>query len=95
MNCNDCLESSCVLCVTTTHKKHYIIDIKSTIKSLKRRFAADVEQLENIIHPKYKQNVGIGNSSEQFDKVIKAIFDQDDNVCKVVREIGSQLKNEA
>lgn len=84
-----------VYCVSLLHKKkHYIIDIKSTIKNLKRRIALDVEQLENIIHPKYKENVGIGNSSEQFDKVIKAIFDQEDNVCKV-REIGSRLKNEA
>ena len=34
--CNDCHEPTCVLCVTTTHKKHDITDIKSIIKNLKR-----------------------------------------------------------
>ena len=43
---------------------------------------------------KYKQNVGTGNSSKEFDRVMNAIQDQEDNICKVVREIGSQLKDE-
>ena len=46
------------------------------------------------IRPKYTQYAGIGNSSEEFDKVMNAIQDQEENICKVVREIGSQLKDE-
>ena len=84
----------CVRCVTTTHKMHDITDIKSIVENFKRRIIADVEEMENIILPKYKQEVGIGNSSEEFDRVTNAIQDQEDNVCKMVREIGSQLKDE-
>ena len=91
--CNDCQEPASVLCVTTTHKKHDITDIKSIIENLKRRIADDVDDLENIIRPKYKQNIAFGYSSEEFDKVLNAIQDQEDNICKMVREIGSQLKN--
>ena len=94
MYCNDCHEPACVMCVTTTHKKHDISDIKSIVENLKRRIAADVEDMENIIRPKYTQYAGIGNSSEEFDKVMNAIQDQEENICKVVREIGSQLKDE-
>nr|XP_022305309.1 uncharacterized protein LOC111112205 [Crassostrea virginica] len=92
--CNDCHEPTCVLCVTTTHKKHDITDIKSIIENLKRRITADVEEMENTILPNYKKYFGIGNSSKEFDKIINAIQDQEDNICKVVREIGSRLKDE-
>ena len=92
--CNDCHEPTCVRCVTTTHKKHDITDIKSIIENFKRRITADVEEMENTIRPKYKQTVAIGNSSKEFDRVMNAIQDQEDNICKVVREIGSRLKDE-
>ena len=93
MYCNDCHEPTCVLCVTTTHKKHDITDIKSIVENLKRRIAADVEELENTIFPKYKK-IGIDNSSTEFDKVMNAIQDQEDNICKAVKEIGTRLKAE-
>ena len=92
--CNDCLEPKCVLCVTTTHNKHDIIDIKIIIENLKKRIAADVEELENIIRPKYKKGLDIGNNSAEFDKIMNAIQDEEENICKVVQEIGSQLKDE-
>ena len=92
MYCNDCLEPTCVLCVTTTHNKHDIIDIKIIIE--KKRIAADVEELENIIRPKYKKGLDIGNNSADFDKIMNAIQDEEENICKVVQEIGSQLKDE-
>ena len=92
--CNDCHEPTCVLCVTTTHNKHDITDIKSIIDSLKKRIADDIEEIENIIRPKYKKGFDIGNSSAEFDKLMNAIQDQEDNICKVVREIGSRLKDE-
>nr|XP_022305304.1 uncharacterized protein LOC111112202 [Crassostrea virginica]XP_022305305.1 uncharacterized protein LOC111112202 [Crassostrea virginica]XP_022305306.1 uncharacterized protein LOC111112202 [Crassostrea virginica]XP_022305307.1 uncharacterized protein LOC111112202 [Crassostrea virginica] len=92
--CNDCHEPTCVRCVTTTHKKHDITEIKSIIENFKRRIIADVEEMENTILPKYETNFGISNSSKDFDKVLNAIQDQEDNICKVVREIGSRLKDE-
>ena len=94
MYCNDCQEPTCVLCVTTTHKKHDISDIKSIVENLKRRITADVEDMENTILPNYKKHLNVSNSSKEFDKIINAIQDQEDNICKVVREIGSQLRDE-
>nr|XP_022304739.1 E3 ubiquitin-protein ligase TRIM71-like [Crassostrea virginica]XP_022304740.1 E3 ubiquitin-protein ligase TRIM71-like [Crassostrea virginica] len=94
MYCNDCNEPTCVLCVTTTHKKHDITDIKSIIENFKKRIIADVEEMEISIRPKYKQTVGIGNSCKEFDRVMNAIQEQEDNICKVLREIGSQLRDE-
>ena len=72
--CNDCHEPTCVLCVTTTHNKHDIIDIKSIIENLKKRIAADVEEMENTTLPKYKKDFGIVNSSKEFDKITNAIL---------------------
>ena len=94
MYCNDCREPMCVLCVTTTHKLHDISDIKSIIDSFKKRIADDVEELEKNIRPKYKKDYGVEKSSNEFDKVMNSIQDQEDNICKIVREIGSRLKDE-
>nr|XP_022307066.1 uncharacterized protein LOC111113257 [Crassostrea virginica]XP_022307067.1 uncharacterized protein LOC111113257 [Crassostrea virginica]XP_022307069.1 uncharacterized protein LOC111113257 [Crassostrea virginica] len=94
MYCNDCNKPTCVQCVTTTHKKHDITDIKSIIENFKRRITADVEEMENTILPNYKKDLNVSNSSNEFDKIINAIQDQEDNICKVVREIGSRLKDE-
>nr|XP_022303842.1 E3 ubiquitin-protein ligase TRIM36-like [Crassostrea virginica] len=94
MYCNDCNKPTCVLCVTTTHKKHDITDIKSIIENFKRRITADLEEMENTILPKYKKDFSVSNSSNDFDKIINAIQDQEDNICKMVREISSRLKDE-
>ena len=91
--CYDSHKPTCVLCVTTTHNKHDITDIKSIIDSLKKHIAADIEEIENIISPKYKKGCDIGNSSAEFDKLMNAIQDQEDNKCKVRREIGSCMRD--
>lgn len=49
-------------------------------------------ELENIIVPKYR-NITTGEPSAEFDKVITAIQDQEDKICKVVRDIGNKLRD--
>lgn len=49
-------------------------------------------ELENIIVPKYR-NFTTGVPSAEFDKVITAIQDQEDKICKVVRDIGNKLRD--
>ena len=93
--CNDCHKPTCKLCVTTANKKlHDNTDIQSIIDNLKKRIAADVENLENTVRPNYRKDHDDGDSSTQFDKVMIAIQDQEDTICKMVREISSELKNE-
>ena len=94
MYCNDCLEPTCVMCVTTTHKKHDLTDIKSIVENLKRHIIIDVEELENTILPTLKKDFLTGVSSKEFDKVMDAIQDQEDTICKAVRKIGRHLKDE-
>ena len=94
MYCNDCHEPTCVMCVTTTHKKHDLTDIKSILENLKRCITADVEELEKTFLPRLKEDVISGLCSEEFDKIMKVIQEQEDTICTVVRKIGSRLKDE-
>ena len=81
----------CVVCYNNTQKAWYCW--YSIRENLKSRITANVE-LENIILPNYKQNFGIGNSSKEFEKVMNAIQDQEDNICKVVRKLGHRPRAE-
>ncbi|XP_052692134.1 transcription intermediary factor 1-beta-like [Crassostrea angulata] len=91
--CRDCQEPMCILCVTTTHKKHEITDIEEIIQNSKKRIIDDLTELENDIVPAYR-NVKAGVPSAEYDKVLSAIQNQEDAICKIVRDIGSQMRDE-
>lgn len=69
MFCKDCRIPTCVLCVTTTHKKHDITRIGEIIENSKQRIIGDIEELENVIVPAYK-NVTSGVPFAEFDNVL-------------------------
>nr|XP_034320218.1 tripartite motif-containing protein 45-like [Crassostrea gigas] len=91
--CRDCHEPMCILCVTTTHKKHEITDIEEIIQKSKKRIIYDLTELENNIAPAYR-NVMTGVPSAEYDKVLSAIQNQEDAICKIVRDIGSQMRDD-
>ena len=91
MYCNDCQEPTCVLCVTTRHKKHDITDINSILENLKQRIISDIEELKNAIIPKYRNTAVTCVISTEFDKIINAVQEHEDYICKVVRKIGRQI----
>lgn len=93
MFCNDCSEPTCALCITTTHKKHDITDIGKTIENIKQNISNDLTELENTISPKYK-NVTADISSADFDQVLSNLQHHEDKICKIVRDIGSQMREE-
>ena len=88
--CNNCQEPTCVLCVTTRHKKHDITDINSILENLKQRIISDIEELKNAIIPKYRNTAVTCVISTEFDKVINAVQEHEDYICKVVRKISRQ-----
>lgn len=93
MFCKDCNEPMCVLCVTSNHRRHDITDIKEIIDEFKQRIIADMAELETTIAPKYRNRATCVPSAE-FDEVISAIQDQEDEICHVVRDIGSEMRDE-
>lgn len=93
MYCKDCHEPTCVLCVTTTHKKHDFIDIGEIIENIKQQITIDLTVLENEIAPAYRK-VAASVPSGEFDKILAVIQDHEDKICNVVRKIGSQIREE-
>lgn len=93
MFCNDCNEPACALCITTTHKKHDITDIGKIIKNIKQKISNDLTELEKTISPKYR-NVTTDVSSADFDQVLSDIQHHEDKICKIVRDIGSHMRDE-
>lgn len=93
MFCKDCNEATCVLCITSTHKRHDIADIGGIIENIKHQIYADLTELENDIAPAYR-NVMAGVPSAEYDKVLSAIQNQEDAICKIVRDIGTQMREE-
>eukprot|EP00105_Crassostrea_gigas_P020545 XP_011439340.1 PREDICTED: E3 ubiquitin-protein ligase TRIM36-like [Crassostrea gigas] len=93
MYCKDCHEPTCVLCVTTTHKKHDFTDIGEIIENIKQQITNDLTELENDIAPAYRK-VAATVPSGEFDKILAVIQDHEDKICNVVRKIGSQIREE-
>ena len=92
MYCNDCDKPICVFCVTTEHKKHDFTHIEDNLKKIKQQIITDTQELEDTIIP-YHQNLHPDLCPTAFDDVISAIQEQEDAVCKAVRDIGSRLKD--
>lgn len=74
-------------------QKHDFTDIGEIIENKKQQIIADLKELEDNIVPKYGNFTPTVPSGE-FDKVITAIQDQEDKICKMARGIGSILKDE-
>lgn len=92
--CNDCDEPTCVLRITSTHKMHDVTNINSILEKFKLHIIADVDEMENKICPKYS-NADINTAClAELDETLNVIQDQEDKICKVVREIGRNLKDE-
>lgn len=92
MYCRDCKQPTCVLCVTTTHKKHEMANILEILQNAKQQVTSDLKELENVIAPKYKYITAFVTSSV-FDETLSAIQDQEDELCRSVRDIGSKMRD--
>ncbi|XP_052692329.1 uncharacterized protein LOC128170590 [Crassostrea angulata] len=92
MYCRDCKQPTCVLCVTTTHKKHEMDNILEILQNAKQQVTFDLKELENAIAPKYKYITAFVTSSV-FDETLSAIQDQEDELCRSVRDIGSKMRD--
>ncbi|XP_065923997.1 uncharacterized protein [Magallana gigas] len=92
MYCRDCNEPTCVLCVTTTHKKHEMANILEILQNAKQQVTSDLKELENVIAPKYKY-ISAFVTSSVFDETLSAIQDQEDELCRSVRDIGSKMRD--
>lgn len=74
-------------------QKHDFTDIGEIIDNSKQQIIADLAELENVIVPKYR-NFTADVPSAEFDKVITAIQDHEDKICKGAHDIGSKLRDE-
>ena len=61
---------------------------------LKQIIISDVSELENRIIPKYQNIAGKSLSSLELDETLSSIQEQEDNICKAVHIIGTQLRDE-
>lgn len=91
MYCKECSVPICTYCVTDPHNRHDVVDIWGMIKIFDKNVKDDLSELEDDIAPKYR-NIDI--PCEQFDKVISSIKEQENSICKAVREIGTQMRQE-
>lgn len=80
------------MCYNNT-QKHDFTDIGEIIDNSKQQIIADLAELENVIVPKYR-NFTADVPSAEFDKVITAIQDHEDKICKGAHDIGSKLRDE-
>lgn len=82
MFCRDCRIPTCVFCVTTINKKHDITRLREIIENRKQQIVGDLKELEDVIVPAYK-NVTTDVSSAELDKVLTAIQDHEDEMCRI------------
>ncbi|XP_061165678.1 E3 ubiquitin-protein ligase TRIM45-like [Saccostrea echinata] len=92
--CQDCKIPVCVQCLKTSHKKHEFTNINDILQKKKQQIISDTTQLENTIVPKYRNIYLIPTITAEFDKVLAAIEEQEENVCKSVHKEANRLKDE-
>lgn len=92
MYCRDCKEPTCVLCVTTTHKMHDIVDILEILQNAKERVISDLKELKKGHCSKVKNIIAFVTSAV-FDETLSTIQNQEDELCKSVRDIGRKMRN--
>ncbi|XP_062587158.1 uncharacterized protein LOC134248790 [Saccostrea cucullata] len=90
--CKNCEIPICLQCLMDSHKKHEFTNINYIIQEHKQNIISDTEELENTIDPKYR-NINLLTTAE-FDKVLSAIKEQEDKICKAVRKKSIQLTEE-
>ncbi|XP_062620674.1 tripartite motif-containing protein 2-like [Saccostrea cucullata] len=91
--CIHCQIPICIQCLMGSHKKHEFTDISHILQEHKQQIKSDIEELENVISPRYRK-IDLTTTTAVFDEVLSAIEEQEDKICKAVHEAGSSLKNE-
>lgn len=67
-------------------------NILEILQNAKQQVTSDLKELENIIAPKYKY-ISAFVTSSVFDETLSAIQDQEDELCRSVRDIGSKMRD--
>lgn len=92
MYCRECGEPVCAQCATSAHQAHDVTEIETVLEDLKERISAEVRELEETVAPKFRR-FGAGFHSIDFDAIITVIHEQEEKLCKVVRDICNQLRH--
>lgn len=67
-------------------------NILEILQNAKQQVTSDLKELENVIAPKYKYITAFVTSAV-FDETLSAIQDQEDELCRSVRDIGSKMRD--
>lgn len=77
----------------TSTRKLNVKCLGEIIENRKQQLIGDLKELENVIVLAYK-NVTAGVPYAEFDKVLTAIQDHEDEMCRMVYDIGNQMRDE-
>lgn len=93
MYCRECSEPVCALCAKSAHQAHDVTDIDTVLDDLKQRISAEVRELEEAVAPKFRR-FAAGVHSDDFDAIIASIHEQEETLCKAVRDVSNQLRDD-
>lgn len=92
MYCRECGQPVCAQCATSEHQADDVTEIETVLENLKERISYDVKELEETVAPQFR-HFAAGVHSINFDDIITAIHEQEEKLCKVVRDICNQLRD--
>lgn len=90
MYCRECGQPVCAQCATSEHQTHDVTEIETVLENLKERISN--QELEETVAPQFR-HFAAGVHSINFDDIITAIHEQEEKLCKVVRDICNQLRD--
>ncbi|XP_062620675.1 E3 ubiquitin-protein ligase TRIM71-like [Saccostrea cucullata] len=88
--CQECEIPICLQCMMGSHKKHEFTHIDDIIQKQKQQITSDTKEIENTILPRYKNDI-ISSTTADFYKALSAVKEQEDKICRAVREVGLQF----
>ncbi|XP_061180685.1 tyrosine-protein kinase Fer-like [Saccostrea echinata] len=91
--CRNCKIPVCSKCVVGVHRQHDFIELDDFLEEKKQDVIADLNEIESLLLPEFQKQKDI-MSEETKKNTIEVITNQEDLICKAVRDFGRQLREE-
>jgi hypothetical protein len=77
--------------VTSKHRHHTFLELEDAVKEKQEEILKEIKEIESKKLPEIQRKRSTIDV-ERYEGAIEAVFQQEDNICSAVRDLGSKLR---